>query len=91
MSTRRITLTLPEELVASAETAVADGRARSVSAHIAALAGAGEARMTFAEVVQRWRDEAGAGDDELAAADEWAQRFVARNDARHVERGQHAA
>jgi Arc/MetJ-type ribon-helix-helix transcriptional regulator len=91
MSTRRITLTLPEELLAAAEAAVADGRARSVSAHIATLAGAGEARMTFAEVTQRWRDEAVANDDELAAADEWAQRFLARNDARHTQRGQHAA
>ncbi|MFD0364993.1 hypothetical protein ACFQZZ_26445 [Nocardia sp. GCM10030253] len=51
MTTRRITLTLPEELVATAEYAVAAGHASSVSAYIADAAEVGRARAPFAEMM----------------------------------------
>ncbi|WP_067646421.1 hypothetical protein [Nocardia harenae] len=59
MSTRKVSLTLPEELLARAEKAVAAGQARSVSAYIAAAAGSGETRSTVTEVIARWRTEHG--------------------------------
>ncbi|NUS45483.1 MAG: hypothetical protein HOQ24_17550 [Mycobacteriaceae bacterium] len=83
MSTRRITLTLPEELVASAEQAVREGRARSVSAYVASAAGAGEARMSFAEVMSEW--QASAGDptpEQSGQVDEWMAGFVRRQRVR---------
>lgn len=87
MSTRRITLTLPEALIEAAESAVAAGRARSVSAYVASVAGAGEARLTLAEVMDRWAADAGERTpDELRAADDWARRFMTRHDARHAGR-----
>ena len=55
MSTRKVSLTLPEELLARAENAVARGEARSVSAYIADAAGSGETRAGTAEVIARWR------------------------------------
>jgi Arc/MetJ-type ribon-helix-helix transcriptional regulator len=91
MTTRKITLTLPGELVEAAEAAVASGRARSVSAYVAAAAGAGEARMTLAEVMDRWQSDAGPVDDERAGeAEQWASEFMARNDARAQQRADHA-
>ncbi|MGW0181298.1 hypothetical protein [Nocardia sp. NPDC003345] len=62
MSTRKVSLTLPEELLARAEKAVAAGRARSVSAYIATAAGSGETRTTITEVIARWRSEHGVPD-----------------------------
>lgn len=62
MSTRKVSLTLPEELLARAEKAVAAGRARSVSAYIAAAAGSGETRATVTEVIDRWHHEQGEPD-----------------------------
>lgn len=79
-------MTLPEDLLAAAETAVAAGRARSISAYIAAVAGAGEARMNLSEVLAEWNADATTGDDEKVAADRWAQEFLARNDARRSHR-----
>lgn len=54
MSTRKVSLTLPEDLVQRAEQAVKDGRTRSVSAYIAEAAGSGEARTAVSEVIARW-------------------------------------
>ena len=88
MTTRKITLSLPEELILAAENAVKTGRARSVSAFVAARAGAGEARLNLAEVMDRWNAAAGPADDEqAAAAEQWAQQFMDRNDARAQQRG----
>ena len=89
MSTRRITLNLPETLIDSAERAVAEGRARSVSAYVTAVAGAGEARTTLADAMSRWAATA----EPAADADEWARQFMARNDDRYQQRrpGEHAA
>jgi Arc/MetJ-type ribon-helix-helix transcriptional regulator len=53
MTTRRISLTLPEGLVAAAERAVAAGHARSVSAYIADAVETGTARAFFAEPAVR--------------------------------------
>lgn len=51
MTTRRITLTLPEELVVTAEHAVAAGHASSVSAYIADAAEVGRAHAPFADLM----------------------------------------
>lgn len=91
MTMRKITLSLPEELVSAAEDAVKTGKARSVSAYIAARAGAGEARMNLAEVMDRWNAAAGSVDAEhAAAAEQWAQQFMDRNDERGQQRGRSA-
>lgn len=83
MSTRQVSLTLPEELIARAENAVIRGEARSVSAYIATVAGSGETRTTVAETITRWRAENGEpGSEELAAAEARARAFFHRTDAR---------
>jgi Arc/MetJ-type ribon-helix-helix transcriptional regulator len=83
MSTRKVSLTLPEELLTRAERAVATGQARSVSAYIAAAAGSGEARTTTAEVLARWGAEHGESTPaERAAAEERVRALFDRADAR---------
>lgn len=83
MSTRKVSLTLPEELLARAENAVATGQARSVSAYIAAAAGSGETRTTVAEVIDRWRSEHGEPTaEQLEDAQQRARAFFDRTDAR---------
>ena len=87
MTTRKITLSLPEALIEAAEAAVAAGRARSVSAYVAAAAGAGEARLSLAEVMQQWQDEVGQPSVEQARqAEEWVAGLIARTDRRYGER-----
>ncbi|MFF0529545.1 hypothetical protein ACFYT3_14245 [Nocardia amikacinitolerans] len=70
MSTRKVSLTLPEELVVRAENAVKAGQARSVSAYIATAAGSGEARTTVEQTITRWRAEHGEPTAEQVAAAE---------------------
>jgi Arc/MetJ-type ribon-helix-helix transcriptional regulator len=83
MTTRKITLTLPEELVTRAEKAVERGQARSVSAYIAEVAGSGEARTTIDEVVQRWQNEHGSGTaEERADAERRVRALFERADRR---------
>ncbi|MFC8044827.1 hypothetical protein [Nocardia sp. NPDC057353] len=83
MSTRKVSLTLPEELLARAEKAVATGRARSVSAYIAAAAGSGETRTTVDEVIARWRAEHGEPSaEQRAAAEARARALFDRADTR---------
>lgn len=83
MSTRKVSLTLPEELLARAERAVAAGQVRSISAYIAAAAGSGEARTTTAEVLARWGAEHGEGSpEERAAAEQRVRALFDRADAR---------
>ncbi|MGW4370486.1 hypothetical protein ACWEKT_33070 [Nocardia takedensis] len=82
MSTRKVSLTLPEELLARAEKAVATGQARSVSAYIAAAAGSGETRATVTEVIARWRAEHGEPSvEQRAAAQARARALFDRADA----------
>ena len=65
----RITVSLPDGLVASAAAAVAAGRATSVSASVATAMRQMTERESVAEVLAEWRSEAGP----LTAADEtWA-------------------
>ena len=74
MSTR-ITVRLPDDLVASAVAAVAAGRATSVSAYVASALREKAERESVAEVLAEWRSEAGP----LAAADEtWVQDALIR-------------
>ncbi|WP_405180267.1 hypothetical protein OG225_02700 [Nocardia sp. NBC_01377] len=88
MSTRKVSLTLPEELVTRAEKAVRDGQARSVSAYIAAAAGSGEARATVDEVIARWRAENGEPTAaELAAAEARTRALFDRADRGHRAHG----
>jgi Arc/MetJ-type ribon-helix-helix transcriptional regulator len=87
MTTRKITLSLPESLIEAAEAAVATGRARSVSAYVAAAAGAGEARLSLAEVMQRWQAEAEeTSPEQVREAEEWAAGLMARSDQRYARR-----
>ena len=87
MTTRKITLSLPDSLVEAAEAAVAAGRARSISAYIAAVAGAGEARLSLAEVMRRWELDSGSvAPGKVTLAEQWAADLMARNDQRHTER-----
>ena len=66
----RITVSLPDDLVASAVAAVAAGRATSVSAYVAIALREKAERDSVAEVLADWRAEAGP----LTAADEtWVQ------------------
>lgn len=89
MTTRKITVSLPEELVAAAEAAVAAGRARSISAYLADTAGATELRTrSIHDVIAAWEARHGApSGDQATDAQEWAESFMARNDARwHARR-----
>jgi hypothetical protein len=77
--------------MARAETAVARGEARSVSAYIDAMAGSGEARTTVAETIAQWRAEYGEPTaEQLAAAQDRAAAFFARTDQR-FNTGAHGA
>ena len=84
MTTRKITLSLPEELVAEAEAAVAAGRARSVSAYLAAAAsGAGTRARSIQDVLAAWQDRSSTPSEaQVRKVREWAEAFMARNDAR---------
>ena len=87
MTTRKITLSLPDALIEAAEAAVAAGRARSVSAYVATAAGAGEARLSLAEVMQRWEGDAGTPTPEQTQqAEEWVASLTDRSDQRYAER-----
>ncbi|MGW4365450.1 hypothetical protein ACWEKT_07370 [Nocardia takedensis] len=88
MSTRKVSLTLPEELVVRAENAVRSGTARSVSAYIAAAAGSGEARTTVADVLARWGADHGQGSaEEREAAEHRARALFDRADRRQQANG----
>ncbi|WP_299926066.1 hypothetical protein [uncultured Nocardioides sp.] len=70
----RITVSLPDDLVASAAAAVAAGRATSVSAYVATAMREKAERESVAEVLAEWRAEAGP----LTTADEtWVQDALA--------------
>jgi Arc/MetJ-type ribon-helix-helix transcriptional regulator len=74
MSTR-ITVSLPDDLAASAAAAVVAGRATSVSAYVASAMREKSERESVAEVLAEWRTEAGP----LTAADEtWVQDALTR-------------
>jgi Arc/MetJ-type ribon-helix-helix transcriptional regulator len=74
MSTR-ITVSLPDDLVASAAAAVAAGRAPSVSAYVASAIREKAERESVAAVLADWRTEAGP----LTTADEtWVQEALTR-------------
>jgi Arc/MetJ-type ribon-helix-helix transcriptional regulator len=87
MTNRKITLSLPESLIEAAEAAVVTGRARSVSAYVAAAAGVGEARLSLAEVMQRWQAQSGdATPEQVRQAEVWVAGLSARSDQRHAQR-----
>lgn len=70
----RITVSLPDDLVASAAAAVAAGRASSVSAYVASAMREKAERESVAEVLAAWRSESAP----LTAADEaWVQEALA--------------
>ncbi|MGW4125201.1 hypothetical protein [Nocardia sp. NPDC004711] len=83
MATRKVSLTLPEELVAWAKNAVKNGQARSVSVYIAAAAGSGETRTIVKETIARWRAEHGERTaEQVAAAEVRARALFDRADDR---------
>jgi Arc/MetJ-type ribon-helix-helix transcriptional regulator len=71
----RITVSLPEELVAAANAAVAAGRAPSVSAFVADAMKERVGRESVADVLAEWRAEAGPLDDEDEA---WVREALSR-------------
>lgn len=75
--TTKIAVSLPDELVADARRAVAEGRAGSVSAYVAdAMRNAGH-RETLGEVLDAWDVELGVPNDEARA---WAEEQLHRID-----------
>lgn len=82
MTTRKITLMLPEQLIDVARAAVAGGRAPSVSAYVAAAAAAGQSRLGLEEAVARWTAQAGGSTGQHTGhAEQWARDFIAARDA----------
>ena len=70
----RITVSLPDDLVAVAQAAVRDGRAASVSAYVASALREKAGRESVAEVLAEWRSEAG---PLLADEEAWVQESLA--------------
>ncbi|HKN56617.1 MAG: hypothetical protein E6F99_25115 [Actinobacteria bacterium] len=69
-----------------------DQRGHSASAYVAAAAGAGEARLSLAEVMQRWqRDSEAASPEQVRKAEEWVTALTVRNDQRYAARESHEA
>jgi hypothetical protein len=61
-----------------------------VSAYVAAAAGAGEARLSLAEVMQRWEADADpVAPEQVDQAEQWAAGLMARSDQRDAERHAH--
>lgn len=77
----RITVSLPEDLVAAAHAAVAAGRAASVSAYVAGALRETSERESLADVLAEWRVELGPPTEEEEA---WVQDALA---AMGMERG----
>ncbi len=74
----RVTVSLPEELVAAAHAAVADGRAASVSAYVAGALREKLDRESVRDVLAEWVAELGP----LTAEDEaWVEDALARTTA----------
>ncbi|MEV0766501.1 hypothetical protein [Nocardia sp. NPDC050435] len=87
MSTRKVSLSLPADLLDRAEAAVEAGQARSVSAYITAAAGCGEHRTTISAMLERWGAEHGTGTAaERTAAEARVREHFARADARLAQR-----
>ncbi|MCY7402481.1 MAG: hypothetical protein LH477_16275 [Nocardioides sp.] len=70
----RITVSLPEDLVANARAAVAAGRAASVSAYVAGALRDTSERESLRDVLAEWRVELGPPTDEEEA---WVQDALA--------------
>ena len=71
----RITVSLPEELVAAAHAAVAAGQAASVSAYVASALREKSSRESVAAVLAEWRSEVG---EPTLEEDAWAREALAR-------------
>lgn len=70
----RVTVSLPDDLVAVAQAAVRDGRAASVSAYVASALREKAGRESVADVLAEWRSEAG---PLLADEEAWVQQSLA--------------
>lgn len=70
---KRITVSLPEHLVAEATQAAASGRASSVSAYVAEALAEKSGRGSLDEFLADWRREVGPPTSEETA---WAQRAL---------------
>lgn len=70
---KRITVSLPEHLVAEATQAAESGRASSVSAYVAEALAEKSGRESLSDLLREWRAELGpATEDETA----WAERAL---------------
>ena len=71
----RITVSLPDDVVAAAQTAVANGEAASVSAYVASALKEKASRESVSSVLAAWRSELGEPSPE---EDAWAREALAR-------------
>lgn len=70
---KRITVSLPEELVAEASAAAESGRASSVSAYVAEALAEKSGRESLDDFLAEWRQEVGPATPEESA---WAERAL---------------
>lgn len=70
---KRITVSLPEHLVAEATRAADSGRASSVSAYVAEALAEKSGREPLADLLKEWREELG---PETEAETAWAERAL---------------
>lgn len=70
MTTVKVTVTIPEELAARADEAVAAGKAKSFSAYVSEALAERTDREDLAEIVADWRKETGPATEEER---EWAR------------------
>ena len=64
MTTVKVTVSIPEELAAKADAAVASGRAKSFSAYVSEALAEMANREDLAEIVADWRREVGPATEE---------------------------
>lgn len=76
--TKRITITVPEDLLASAQRAVQEGIVKSISSYFAAAARENEANETMRQVLDEWDAELGPVPAQVAdeVDEQWRQAGV---------------
>jgi Arc/MetJ-type ribon-helix-helix transcriptional regulator len=76
--TKKIAISLPDESLEKARTAVRQGKAPNVSNYIARLIEEASASETFEEMIAAWIRESGASEAQIRAAEDESQRAFAR-------------
>jgi Arc/MetJ-type ribon-helix-helix transcriptional regulator len=76
--TKKIAISLPDEILKKARMAIRQGKAPNVSNYIARLIEEASANETFEEMIAAWIRESGASEAEIRAAEDESQRAFAR-------------